>query len=110
MATYHFFTLLDSEMPHAFVVRHLIFCVVDAAFAGLIWFWPRWLLIPVGVLTVQQFYSPTHEMYGTSGICGMTKDNISWLGVLTLFGLTTLVFLLLHDEFKRLRSLKTCGT
>jgi len=57
VATYHFFVLLDSEMPHAIVVRHLIFFVIDAAFAVLVWKWPRWLLIPCGLLTVQQIWS-----------------------------------------------------
>jgi hypothetical protein len=86
VATYHFFTLLDSEMPHAFVLRHLVFCILDAAFAALTWMWPRWLLIPIGLLRHHGQFDP--------------------LGTLTLFGLATLVTMLVLDEFKRSSRLK----
>jgi hypothetical protein len=99
VATYHFFTLLDSEMPHAIVVRHLIFFAVDAAFATLTWFWPRWLLIPVGILTVQQFYSHAGYVWRA-----WHRGQFDSLGTLTLFGLATLVIVLLQDEYKRRRT------
>lgn len=105
VATYHFFTLLDSEMPHAFVVRHLIFCIVDATFAALTWFWPRWLLLPVAALTAQQFYSHAGHVWQA----WHSGHQISWAGVLTLAGLTALVILLLQEELQRART-KTCGT
>jgi hypothetical protein len=100
VAVYHFFTLLDSEMPHAIVVRHLVFCLVDAAFAGLTWTWPRWLLIPVGLLTVQQFWSHAGHVWQIWHSSG----QISWPGVLTLGGLTILVIVLIQDELKRPRT------
>lgn len=100
MATYHFFVLLDSEMAHAMVLRHLIFCLVDAAFTVLVWFWPRWLLIPVSLLTVEQFHAHAGHVWHL----WHEQREISWLGLITLSGLAILCFQLLLDELKRLRS------
>jgi hypothetical protein len=100
IATYHFFVLLDSEMVHTIAMRHLVFCLIDAAFAVLVWLWPRWLLLPVGVLTVEQFHAHAGHVWS------LWNDGrqISWLGLLTLTGLATLVCVLLLDEYKRLRT------
>lgn len=99
MATYHFFTLLDAEMPHAAVLRHLVFVVVDAAFAALVWWWPRWLLVPISILTVEQF-----RAHGGSVWRSWHKGEFDPLGTITLAGLAILCLLLVKDEFKRFRS------
>ncbi|HXB61723.1 MAG TPA: hypothetical protein VNU94_02580 [Acidobacteriaceae bacterium] len=99
VATYHFFVLLDAEMPRAIVLRHLVFCVVDTAFAALIWFWPRWLLIPVGVLTVEQF----HAHAGHDWHLWHDSRQIAWFGLFTLSAQVVLCFLIVVDMVKRRR-------
>jgi hypothetical protein len=100
VATYHFFILLDAEMPHAAALRHLVFFIVDAAFAALVWFWPRWLLIPVAVLTAEQFWAHAGHVW----LIWHDSREISWLGLITLIGLSALLLQLLLEEFKRLRN------
>ena len=92
VATYHFFILLDAEMPHAVVVRHLIFFVVDAAFAVLIWKWPRWLLIPCGVLTVQQIWSHGGHVWNA-----WRHGQIAAFGTFVLSALIVLMILLVRE-------------
>ena len=92
VATYHFFTLLAAEMPHALVVRHLIFFVVDAAFAVLIWKWPRWLLIPCGLLTVQQIWSHGGHVWHA-----WHNGRLDAFGTFSLSGLIVLMILLIRE-------------
>lgn len=97
VATYHFFVLLDAEMPHAVALRHLVFCLVDAAFAALVWYWPRWLLFPVVLLTVEQFWAHAgHDWH-------MWHDQrmIPWFGVFTLSAQVVLCFLIAQDLVKQ---------
>jgi hypothetical protein len=103
-ATYHFFVLLDSDMPHVLVGRHLIFFLVDGSFAALLWFWPRWLFLPVGILTVQQFYS-----HGGNVWRAWHHGRVDALGTFTLSALVVLCFLVAQGMLKR-RCTKTCGT
>jgi len=103
-ATYHFFVLLDSEMPHALVMRHLVFFLVDATFAALAWFWPRWLLLPVVVLTVQQTWSHGGHVWQA-----WQHRHIDPLGTFTIGALFVLTFLVAQDLIKQ-RCTRTCGT
>jgi hypothetical protein len=100
VATYHFFVLLDSTMPHAMALRHLVFCVVDGTFAALLWFWPRWLLVPVSILTVEQFWAHAGYVWRL----WHNSRQISWFGLITLSGLVVLLLQLVLEEFKRRRA------
>jgi hypothetical protein len=95
-ATYHFFVLMDAEMPHAMALRHLVFFLIDGSFATLAWSWPRWIIIPVGVLTIEQFVAHAGNVWRA-----WHHGQFDPIGTLTLSGLLVLCYLVVQDIGQR---------